>query len=169
MVLLLSALGIVSNFILIDVILQKLKTRVVKKDVNPEWNEDLTLSISDSNVPVHLVSSLELPWSSSIYLFIVFPKLEPMIYMWQRMIIPMVSEALKRNLFLKRFNSFIDMWICLTSKGVIYVSTSLWSKGGSCLIEMVIWLLPWEREFCFVVSLFWELCIGDLIHNAFSN
>lgn len=31
---------------------QKLKTRVIKKDVNPEWNEDLTLSITDPNVPI---------------------------------------------------------------------------------------------------------------------
>ncbi|GAA0169692.1 hypothetical protein LIER_24118 [Lithospermum erythrorhizon] len=33
---------------------QKLKTRVVKKDINPEWNEDLTLSVSDPNAPVKL-------------------------------------------------------------------------------------------------------------------
>lgn len=33
---------------------QKLKTRVIKKDVNPVWNEDLTLSITDSNLPIHL-------------------------------------------------------------------------------------------------------------------
>ncbi|KAL6219485.1 hypothetical protein ACLB2K_007244 [Fragaria x ananassa] len=33
---------------------QKLKTRVVKKSVNPEWNEDLTLSISDSSHPIHI-------------------------------------------------------------------------------------------------------------------
>ncbi|KAJ8553487.1 hypothetical protein K7X08_024165 [Anisodus acutangulus] len=33
---------------------QKLKTRVVKKDVNPEWNEDLTLSVADPNLPVQL-------------------------------------------------------------------------------------------------------------------
>ncbi|XP_020215914.1 protein C2-DOMAIN ABA-RELATED 4 [Cajanus cajan] len=26
---------------------QKLKTRVIKKDVNPEWNEELTLSVTD--------------------------------------------------------------------------------------------------------------------------
>ncbi|GFY95399.1 calcium-dependent lipid-binding (CaLB domain) family protein [Actinidia rufa] len=34
---------------------QKLKTHVVRKDINPEWNEDLTLSISDPNVPIKLV------------------------------------------------------------------------------------------------------------------
>ncbi|KAL6545310.1 Protein C2-DOMAIN ABA-RELATED 4 [Orobanche gracilis] len=33
---------------------QKLKTHTVKKNVNPEWNEELTLSISDSNVPITL-------------------------------------------------------------------------------------------------------------------
>lgn len=34
--------------------MQKLKTRVVKKNLNPEWNEDLTLSISDPHTPIHL-------------------------------------------------------------------------------------------------------------------
>ncbi|KAJ9676773.1 hypothetical protein PVL29_022004 [Vitis rotundifolia] len=33
---------------------QKLKTHVMKKNVNPEWNEDLTLSISDPNLPIKL-------------------------------------------------------------------------------------------------------------------
>ncbi|KAJ8753726.1 hypothetical protein K2173_026402 [Erythroxylum novogranatense] len=33
---------------------QKLKTHVINKDINPEWNEDLTLSITDPNVPVKL-------------------------------------------------------------------------------------------------------------------
>ncbi|XP_059642559.1 protein C2-DOMAIN ABA-RELATED 4-like [Cornus florida] len=33
---------------------QKLKTRVVNKDINPEWNEDLTLSIADPNLPIKL-------------------------------------------------------------------------------------------------------------------
>ncbi|KAJ8761344.1 hypothetical protein K2173_001400 [Erythroxylum novogranatense] len=33
---------------------QKLKTRVVKKNVNPEWNEDLTLSIIDLNLPIKI-------------------------------------------------------------------------------------------------------------------
>ncbi|XP_060194028.1 protein C2-DOMAIN ABA-RELATED 3-like [Lycium barbarum] len=33
---------------------QKLKTRVVKKNVNPEWNEDLTLSITEPIVPIQL-------------------------------------------------------------------------------------------------------------------
>ncbi|KAG8373797.1 hypothetical protein BUALT_Bualt11G0062500 [Buddleja alternifolia] len=33
---------------------QKLKTRVVKKNVNPEWNEELTLSIVDPTLPIKL-------------------------------------------------------------------------------------------------------------------
>ncbi|KAL2539413.1 Calcium-dependent lipid-binding (CaLB domain) family protein [Abeliophyllum distichum] len=33
---------------------QKLKTRVIKKDINPEWNEDLTLSVADPNIPIKL-------------------------------------------------------------------------------------------------------------------
>ncbi|XP_059624612.1 protein C2-DOMAIN ABA-RELATED 4-like isoform X1 [Cornus florida] len=35
-------------------LMQKLKTRVVKKNLNPEWNEDLTLSVADSNLPIKL-------------------------------------------------------------------------------------------------------------------
>ncbi|XP_062107529.1 protein C2-DOMAIN ABA-RELATED 4-like isoform X1 [Humulus lupulus] len=33
---------------------QKVKTRVVKKNVNPEWNDLLTLSVSDPNTPIKL-------------------------------------------------------------------------------------------------------------------
>lgn len=33
---------------------QRLKTRVIRKDINPEWNEDLTLSVSDPNHPIFL-------------------------------------------------------------------------------------------------------------------
>jgi hypothetical protein len=33
---------------------QKLKTRVIKKDVNPEWNEVLTLSVTDPSLPIKL-------------------------------------------------------------------------------------------------------------------
>ncbi|XP_047317802.1 protein C2-DOMAIN ABA-RELATED 4-like [Impatiens glandulifera] len=33
---------------------QKLKTRVVKKNINPQWNEDLTLSVADPNLPVKI-------------------------------------------------------------------------------------------------------------------
>ncbi len=35
--------------------MQKLKTRVKKKDVNPEWDEDLTLSLSAPDQKVLLV------------------------------------------------------------------------------------------------------------------
>ncbi|KAF9625283.1 hypothetical protein IFM89_020869 [Coptis chinensis] len=34
---------------------QKLKTRVVKKNVNPEWNEDLTFSVEDPILPIKLI------------------------------------------------------------------------------------------------------------------
>ncbi|KAH7851075.1 hypothetical protein Vadar_006978 [Vaccinium darrowii] len=34
---------------------QKLRTRVVKKNLNPEWDEDLTLSIVDPNTPIKLM------------------------------------------------------------------------------------------------------------------
>ncbi|OIS96081.1 PREDICTED: GTPase activating protein 1-like [Nicotiana attenuata] len=33
---------------------QKLKTRVVKKNVNPEWNDDLTLCIAEPILPIKL-------------------------------------------------------------------------------------------------------------------
>ncbi|KAI9100137.1 hypothetical protein K1719_024355 [Acacia pycnantha] len=33
---------------------QKLKTRVVRRSLNPEWNEELTLCISDPPLPVQL-------------------------------------------------------------------------------------------------------------------
>ncbi|XP_044970742.1 GTPase activating protein 1-like [Hordeum vulgare subsp. vulgare] len=33
---------------------QKLKTRVVRKSINPEWNDELTLSVEDPTVPVKL-------------------------------------------------------------------------------------------------------------------
>ncbi|XP_050376364.1 protein C2-DOMAIN ABA-RELATED 4 [Argentina anserina] len=41
-------------YIVIKMGKQKLKTRVIKKDVNPEWNEDLTLSVTDPSIPVKL-------------------------------------------------------------------------------------------------------------------
>ncbi|KAI4357624.1 hypothetical protein L6164_001561 [Bauhinia variegata] len=33
---------------------QKLKTRVVKANINPRWNEEMRLFIKDVNVPIHL-------------------------------------------------------------------------------------------------------------------
>lgn len=36
-------------------LLQKLKTRVVKKNTNPVWNEELTLSVADPNLPIKVV------------------------------------------------------------------------------------------------------------------
>lgn len=35
--------------------MQKLKTSVKKKTVNPEWNEELTLSVSDPTQTIRLV------------------------------------------------------------------------------------------------------------------
>lgn len=37
--------------------MQKLKTRVVKDTCNPEWNDELTLSVIDPNAPINLVSN----------------------------------------------------------------------------------------------------------------
>ena len=39
------------------VLMQKLKTRVIKKNCNPDWNEELTLSVKDVKTPIHLVSA----------------------------------------------------------------------------------------------------------------
>ena len=33
-----------------------MKTRVIKQNINPEWNDDLTLSVVDPNLPVLIVS-----------------------------------------------------------------------------------------------------------------
>ncbi|KAK1317412.1 putative ADP-ribosylation factor GTPase-activating protein AGD11 [Acorus calamus] len=33
---------------------QKLKTRVIKKNINPQWNEDLTLYVADPSLPIRL-------------------------------------------------------------------------------------------------------------------
>lgn len=41
-------------YIIITMGKQKLKTRVVKKNLNPEWNENLTLFVSDQIFPVKL-------------------------------------------------------------------------------------------------------------------
>ncbi|TKY44797.1 C2-DOMAIN ABA-RELATED 4 [Spatholobus suberectus] len=41
-------------YVVIKMYNQKLKTRVIKKDVNPEWNEDLTLSVINPNHSVQL-------------------------------------------------------------------------------------------------------------------
>lgn len=38
--------------------MQRLKTRVIKKNCNPEWNDELTLSISNLDAPISLVSDI---------------------------------------------------------------------------------------------------------------
>lgn len=45
-------------------VMQKLKTRVVKHSLNPEWNDDLTLSVTDPNLPIKLVSD---PYIVTLY------------------------------------------------------------------------------------------------------
>ena len=45
--------------LMIHELMQKLKTRVVKDNCNPEWNEELTLSIADTDVPINLVRNLK--------------------------------------------------------------------------------------------------------------
>ena len=38
-------------------LLQKLKTKVVKQNVNPQWQEDLSFTVTDPNLPLTLVNS----------------------------------------------------------------------------------------------------------------
>ncbi|KAG5240490.1 hypothetical protein OIU76_013863 [Salix suchowensis] len=47
-------LGSSDPYVVITMGNQKLKTRVVKKNCNPVWNEELTLSITDLNAPINL-------------------------------------------------------------------------------------------------------------------
>ncbi|CAI9780815.1 unnamed protein product [Fraxinus pennsylvanica] len=41
-------------YVIVQLGKQKLKTRVVRKSLNPEWNEELTLMIADRNLPIKL-------------------------------------------------------------------------------------------------------------------
>jgi Ca2+-dependent lipid-binding protein len=40
--------------------MQRVKTSVVRRSINPVWNEELTLSITDPSVPIKLVSAIVL-------------------------------------------------------------------------------------------------------------
>ncbi|VVA94855.1 unnamed protein product [Arabis nemorensis] len=42
-------------FVIITMGSQKLKTRTVANECNPEWNEEMTLAIKDPNEPVNLI------------------------------------------------------------------------------------------------------------------
>ncbi|KAK3152904.1 hypothetical protein QOZ80_2BG0165110 [Eleusine coracana subsp. coracana] len=42
------------SYVVVRMDKQRLKTRVIKKSTNPEWNEELTLSIEDPAVPIRL-------------------------------------------------------------------------------------------------------------------
>ncbi|KAL2347657.1 hypothetical protein Fmac_001657 [Flemingia macrophylla] len=46
--------GASDPYVVVSVGEQKLKTRVVKNNCNPEWDEELTLSIKDVKTPIHL-------------------------------------------------------------------------------------------------------------------
>ncbi|KAL9233723.1 hypothetical protein vseg_008681 [Gypsophila vaccaria] len=41
-------------YVIVRLAQQKLKTRVIKKTLNPEWKEDLTLYVTDANEPLRL-------------------------------------------------------------------------------------------------------------------
>ncbi|KAL3618986.1 Protein C2-DOMAIN ABA-RELATED 5 [Castilleja foliolosa] len=41
-------------YVIVRMAKQKLKTKVVKNNVNPEWNEELTLTVADPNLPIKL-------------------------------------------------------------------------------------------------------------------
>ncbi|WOL09237.1 GTPase activating protein 1-like isoform X2 [Canna indica] len=41
-------------YVILNMGKQKLKTRVIKRDTNPVWNEELTLSVEDPSLPVRL-------------------------------------------------------------------------------------------------------------------
>nr|GMD33925.1 outer envelope protein 64, chloroplastic [Ipomoea batatas] len=41
-------------YIVVKLDSQRMKTRIIEKDVNPEWNEDLTLTVTDPNSPIKL-------------------------------------------------------------------------------------------------------------------
>lgn len=38
-------------------LMQKLRTRIMERDVNPVWNEDLTIFVYDPDLPIKLVCS----------------------------------------------------------------------------------------------------------------
>ncbi|KAM7266766.1 hypothetical protein ACFE04_008932 [Oxalis oulophora] len=48
------AVGFLAQILMLIRSSVRLKTRVIKHDVNPEWMEDLTLSVTDPNLPVKL-------------------------------------------------------------------------------------------------------------------
>lgn len=66
--------------------MQKLKTNVMKKTVNPVWNEDLTLAVMDASAPIMLVSI--------IHPFILIPLMIDM----QSWILNAASRRLNSNL-----------------------------------------------------------------------
>lgn len=79
--------------------MQRVKTRVIKKTCNPVWNDELTLSITNTNDPIVLVSYI-LPTNSSIF------------FVWESMILyslfAFVGPFLNPYNFLLLISSFAD-------------------------------------------------------------
>ena len=51
-------------------LLQQVKTGVIKNNVNPEWNADLTLYVQNFSDPIRLVISNSLSLSPSLSLYV---------------------------------------------------------------------------------------------------
>ena len=47
--------------IIINYVLQTVKTRVINNDLNPVWNEEIMLSVPFSSRPLRLVRRLSIP------------------------------------------------------------------------------------------------------------
>ena len=98
---------------------QKLNTRVVKKNVNPEWNEDLTLAISDSKLPIKIVSVIKILFFSLF--FIVFFVIFFYLFNYSTMEKEEDNYELRRGLcsilneFWKHSNSFLAISFCRCS------------------------------------------------------
>lgn len=49
---------LISLTLMLHKLVQKVKTNVVKKNCNPEWCDEVSLSIKDLNDPIELVSNI---------------------------------------------------------------------------------------------------------------
>lgn len=88
------------------ILMQKLKTGVVKDSINPEWNEELTLYVSYVNIPVHLVST---EWNSlyhaSVMLLlarILFYQTSLILNWWWLRIVLFSSDSFRQRHFHRR-------------------------------------------------------------------
>lgn len=55
----------------VNVYMQKVKTRVMKDNCNPEWDEELTLMVKDLNRTVMLVSNIFVLQACMLFFFFV--------------------------------------------------------------------------------------------------